>query len=70
MLRAIIALNIFQLLYFNCKEPSVPKALASAVFCCVLAGIFYFMLKHMSSKHREANLRHAAQASMPQTSQA
>lgn len=62
MLRVIIVLNIFQLLYFNCKEPSLPKAVASVVFCGVLAVIFYFMLRRMASKHREANLRFHAEA--------
>jgi uncharacterized membrane protein YfcA len=66
MLRAIIVLNIFQLLYFNFREPSVPKATASVVFCGILAAIFYFMLKHMASKHREANQRHAAEMAMAQ----
>jgi uncharacterized membrane protein YfcA len=55
MLRAIIALNIFQLLYFNFKEPSANKTIASFVCCGILTLIFYFMLRHMTSKHRETN---------------
>jgi hypothetical protein len=52
MLRAIIVLNIFQLLYFNCKEPSVAKAVVSVVFSVILGLTFYFMLKHMSRKFK------------------
>ncbi|HLK15080.1 MAG TPA: sulfite exporter TauE/SafE family protein [Fimbriimonadaceae bacterium] len=64
MLRAIILLNLFQLAYFNLKEPSIPKLTASLIFCGALAVIFYFMLRRMAGKHREANQRfHAAEAS-------
>jgi uncharacterized protein len=64
MLRAIIVLNVFQLLYFNLRDPSAPKAIASALFCCILAIIFYFMLRHMAEQHREANERHFAEAAL------
>ena len=57
MLRAIIALNIFQLLYFNFKDPSLDKTIASFVCCGILGVVFYFMLRHMTAKHREANLK-------------
>jgi uncharacterized membrane protein YfcA len=62
MLRIIIALNIFQLLYFNLREPSASKTIASAVFCSILSVIFYVMLKRMADKHREANLNFWAEA--------
>ena len=64
MLRAIIVLNIFQLLYFNFREPSVPKVIASLVFCSILSVIFYFMLRHMTAKHREANLKFRAETGL------
>jgi uncharacterized protein len=57
MLRFIIALNLFQLAWFNLKEPSVPKLVASLVCCAILAGIFYLMLKRMAAKHKETNIR-------------
>jgi uncharacterized membrane protein YfcA len=61
MLRVIIVLNIFQLLYFNFREPTLQKTEASVVFCGILAVIFYFMLKRMASKHRETNERFHAE---------
>lgn len=48
MLKGIIALNIFQLLYFNLNEPSVEKAVASCIFTVVLSGIFFLAMRHMS----------------------
>jgi uncharacterized membrane protein YfcA len=56
MLRAIIALNIFQLVYFNCQEPSINKLIASVVCCGILSVIFLFMLRNVKRKHRESNL--------------
>jgi uncharacterized membrane protein YfcA len=64
MLRVIIVLNIFQLLYFNLKEPSAPKTVASVVFCGILAIIFYFMLRQVAAKHREANAKHLAETAL------
>ncbi len=61
MLRAIIVLNLFQLAYFNFKDPSLPKLEASVLFCAILACIFYFMLKKMAAKHRETNIQHHAE---------
>ena len=48
MLKGIITLNIFQLLYFNLNEPSVEKAVASCIFTVVLSGIFFLAMRHMS----------------------
>ncbi len=70
MLRAIIVLNIFQLFYFNLREPSVPKTIASAVFCTILAVIFYLMLRHMAARHREANSKHRAESAIAEPSSA
>jgi hypothetical protein len=44
MLKAIIGLNIFQLLYFNLSELSVNKVVASTVFSLVLSTIFFYAL--------------------------
>jgi len=52
MLRFIILLNIFQLLYFNIKDPSAPKAIASLVCSGILGTTFFFMLRYMSKKYR------------------
>ena len=48
MLRAIIALNIFQLLYFNLSEPSRAKICASAIFTILLSLLFFWLLRHLS----------------------
>jgi uncharacterized protein len=50
MLRFIILLNIFQIVYFNVMAPSVPKLVASVICTSILAVIFYFMLRHMSQR--------------------
>ncbi len=52
MLRAIILINIFQLIYFNCIDPSVDKLVASFIFAVLLASTFVFALRHMSIKSR------------------
>ncbi len=52
MLKAIIVINIFQLLYFNCTDPSIAKFVASAIFTCLLATAFVLALRHMSDKSR------------------
>lgn len=64
MLKAIIALNVFQICWFNFKEPSPQKLLASAICCGMLGAIFYLMLRHMekrgqSQKARELEARPA-----------
>ena len=54
MLKAIIALNIFQLMYFNIKDPKPEKMIASAVFTTILGVVFYFVLRHMSRRGKAA----------------
>ncbi len=54
MLRGIIALNIFQLVWFNSKEPSIGKLIASLVFTCTLAAIFFFALRYVAQMHKAA----------------
>ena len=50
MLRFIIALNIFQIVYFNVMAPSAPKLIASCVCTTILGFTFYFVLKHMVNR--------------------
>jgi uncharacterized protein len=52
MLKAIIVINIFQLIYFNCTDPSIEKMIASISFTVLLAAIFVLALRHMSKKSR------------------
>ena len=52
MLIAIIALNVFQLLYFNIHGPSLEKTVASGLFCIAFSAIFYLLLRHMSARTR------------------
>lgn len=52
MLRFTIALNIFQLFYFNLMEPSREKMIASAAFTLILGAIFFFSLRRLSLKAR------------------
>jgi uncharacterized membrane protein YfcA len=54
MLKAIIALNIFQLLYFNLSEPAPEKVIASVIFTVLLSVVFYCLLKHVSRSHKPA----------------
>jgi uncharacterized membrane protein YfcA len=55
MLRLIIAVNVFQLLYFNCSEPSRNKTAASVIFTVSLAALFYWLLRHMSRRDFKAS---------------
>jgi len=66
MLKTIIALNIFQLLYFNFNEPSIPKVIASVTFTTILALAFYFLLRHMSARNKR--LREATDKLRPEPS--
>jgi uncharacterized membrane protein YfcA len=54
MLRGIVALNIFQIGYFNFKNPSVEKFACSAVFSLTLFAIFWFSLAHMARQRERA----------------
>jgi uncharacterized membrane protein YfcA len=60
MLRAIIALNCFQLLYFNFNEPSRPKVIVSVIFTAVLGVIFFTALRHVSMKNKALRLAEAS----------
>ncbi len=55
MLRLIIGVNIFQLIYFNCDGPSREKVIVSVVFTTVLSVVFYLLLRHMSRRNRARN---------------
>jgi len=55
MLRAIIVLNVFQILYFNFTHPARHKVIASVVCCAILSVIFYFMLQHMVKRNKALN---------------
>lgn len=50
MLRGIVVLNIAQLLYFNLKNPSFPKLVATAIFSTILMIFFVFTLSRVSRK--------------------
>lgn len=52
MLRGIVALNIFQLAYFNWKSPSVEKLLWSGAFSAALFAIFWFSLASLAKNRR------------------
>lgn len=54
MLRGIVVLNIGQLVYFNLKNPSLPKIMASVVFCVILMVVFAFSLSRLARKTRSA----------------
>jgi hypothetical protein len=48
MLKTIIGINIFQLLYFNFSEPSINKVIASTIFSLGLSTIFFYALGQMA----------------------
>ncbi len=50
MLRAIILINIFQLVYFNWTDPSLEKLVASVTFSVLLGSIFVAALKSMANQ--------------------
>lgn len=52
MLRALVMLNVGQLLYFNLNNPSVPKFVASVVFSTVLMAVFATTLDRMALAQR------------------
>lgn len=53
MLRALVVLNVGQLLYFNLKDPSVAKLAASLVFSVVLMALFAAALDRMALGQRK-----------------
>jgi len=66
MLRFIIALNIFQIVYFNVMGASVPKVIASVICTTILGITFYFMLKHMV-KRTKASEGIPPEGTLPET---
>ncbi|MBA4762389.1 sulfite exporter TauE/SafE family protein [Sphingomonas sp.] len=56
MLRGIVALNIFQLGYFNLKNPSWEKFAWSGGFSVVLFAIFWLSLTRMTRQRRAPGL--------------
>lgn len=48
MLRGIVVLNIFQMVYFNLKAPTPEKLGFSLGFSAVLFAVFWFTLAHMA----------------------
>lgn len=48
MLRGIVALNIFQMAYFNLKAPTPEKIMFSLGFSAVLFAVFWLTLAHMA----------------------
>ncbi len=52
MLRGIVALNIFQMLYFNLKAPTLEKFLYSLVFSLVLFAVFWLALANIARLSR------------------
>ena len=48
MLRGIVVLNIFQMVYFNLKSPTLEKFAFSLGFSAVLLALFWFTLAHMA----------------------
>ena len=56
MLRGIVALNIFQLGYFNLKNPSWEKLAWSSGFSIALFAIFWFSLAHIARQTERQRL--------------
>lgn len=48
MLRGIVILNIFQMVYFNLKAPTFEKSAFSLGFSIVLFAVFWLTLSHMA----------------------
>lgn len=58
MLKAIIVINIFQLIYFNCVDPSIEKLIASVFFAILLGSTFVLALRHMAKANRNQASAH------------
>lgn len=50
MLKFVIALNVFQLIYFNLYNPSINKVIVSVLFSAVLGTIFYVAMLRVSAR--------------------
>lgn len=59
MLRGIIALNIFQLVWFVAKDYRIEKFEAAGIFTAMLAAAFYFALRKVAQMHRDVAKREA-----------
>jgi len=58
MLKTIILINIFQLIYFNCTDPSIEKLIASVIFAILLGSTFVLALRHMTNKNHSRASAH------------
>lgn len=56
MLRGIVALNIFQMAYFNLKSPTWEKAAWSGGASVLLFAIFWFSLAHIAKQTERQKL--------------
>lgn len=52
MLRGIVLLNIFQMVYFNLKSPSIEKLLVSLLFSSLLFAAFWLTLARIARNDR------------------
>lgn len=60
MLRGIVLLNIGQLLYFNLRNPTAGKWIASIIFSLLLLAVFFWALARLGWKQQD---RHTGQLS-------
>lgn len=56
MLRAVVALNLFQMGYFNLRDPSLEKIALSACFSALLFALFWFTLARMKRRDRQVQI--------------
>ena len=54
MLRALVLLNVGQLLYFNLNNPSVPKFIASLIFSAMFMAVFASALDRLALARRKS----------------
>jgi hypothetical protein len=55
MLKGIVVLNIGQLVYFNVRNPTPEKLIASALFSVILLILFMLTLSRLAILHRAAD---------------
>lgn len=63
MLRGIVVLNIFQMVYFNLKAPTPEKIGFSLGFSAVLFGVFWFTLAQRARDRARRAVLEAGDAS-------
>jgi uncharacterized protein len=56
MLKFVIVLNVFQLVYFNLFNPSMNKLIVSVLFTVLLGGIFYYAMLRVAARMAKLNL--------------